>query len=356
MAFTANVFTPTAIGTKIIAESALLTSGRMAELSQEIIAGQAIMMHQDPFFITDGFGESCYNIKTSTLRSASLDTGDKVIDCKPASGVKAGSETLALDKAILTNAEEFQIDDILCANSVTFGEQLAYLGAKAKVAIEVKLSKALVALAATGQDTPLASWFETAGAVVGTAYEIEADNFTSDVIADVQWAAKYADMFNPIIINGRNFYNKHILEMYASQGCCTNDAILNRNQAFDLYWDAKNVDSVLGADSTIVIDKNSILFMSSPVYSNIGIENMVEMDNDTYVWVEMLPRLQYFAGGKMNPVYVNVRAAKTCVKDALGTPRTSWAIQYWTTGAMRLNLPNEIGDYGILRINKVANA
>ena len=356
MAFTANVFTPTAIGTKIIAEADLLATGRMAELKQEIIAGQAILMHQDPVFITDGFGQSCLNIKTSTLRSASLDTGDKTIDCKPASGVKAGSETLVLDKTILTNVEEFQIDDILCANAVTFGEQLAYLGMKAKVAIEVKISKALVALAATGQDTPLVAWFETPGAVVGTAYEIEASNFGSEVIADVQWAAKAADMFDPIIISGRNFYNKHILEMYASTGCCTNDAILNRNQAFDLYWDAKNVDSVLGADSTIVIDKNSLLFMSSPVYSNIGMENMVMTENDTYVWVETLPRLQYFAGGRMQPIYVNVRAAKTCVKDALGIPRTSWAVQYFPTGAMRLNLPNEAGDYGILRINKVADA
>ena len=356
MAHTPGVFTPTAIGKSLIHEMDLLGTSRMSELSQEIVAGQAILAHQDPQIITQGFGQSCINAKMYAMRSGSLEKATATIACAVGGTVKAGTEAQDITKKMLVKPQGFIIDDTLCANDIDFGKQKAYLGLKAKVGLEIALSQALVAKALTGIDTPDAADFETAGNVVSDVYEVAAADFTSDLLADLQWAAKSKDMNQPIIINGRNFFNKAILEQYASNGVSTNDAILNRNQVFDIYWDAKNVDQIAGAGSSLIIDKNSLLFWSQPVYSNIGMdtaETEGKEPNDRYHWVEMLPRLMYFANGAYQPIYVDVRAERSCVTDELGVPRNSWKFEYMCFGALELNMANEAGNQGIYKVAKV---
>lgn len=356
MAFVANDFSQSAIGASVIAEQDLVVNSRMKEFKEPIIAGQAILAHQDPTIVTIGAGIGCMNASIYTMRTASTDKGSKVLDCDITTGPKAGTEKVDLVKESLVNLEKFSIDDIKCANAVDFGKEKAYMGMQAKINLEVKLSKALVALGITGIDEPSSDWFETDVTLNGSIIEIPSASFTSDVLADLQFGASVANMFDPLILNGRNFYNEKILEQYKSQGCCTNDAILNRNTFFNIVWDPKNVDQVTTAKSTLIIDKNSILFWSSPAYSNLGMEAMESESNDTYHWVETLPRLQYFAGGGFQPIYVDVRAKRSCVKDAAGIPRNGWSFEYALFGAMRLNLPNIDGDYGIIQINRVEGA
>ena len=110
MAFTANVFTPSAIGAAILGEQEILENSRMAEFKQEIVAGQAILAHQDPRIDQVGFGEACMNAKIYTLRSGTTDKGDKAMDCEVTGGNKPGSEAITLTKSILVNLEEFAID------------------------------------------------------------------------------------------------------------------------------------------------------------------------------------------------------------------------------------------------------
>jgi hypothetical protein len=355
MAFTANVFTPTIIADTLYNYENLFATNRMTELAQEIVAGQAILTWQDPNIIPIGNGTDCFSADIYTLRSGSFDKGNKTIACAVGTGPKAGSEKITPSKVSLVNHEIFSVDDGLCQNAIEFSTLLSYGFAKAMAGLETKLSKALVALAATGADTPTAAYFETTGAVVGDAYEIAAANFDSDVLADLQWAGKSEDWIMPLIVNGRNFFNKAILEQYASSGCCTNDAILNRNQVFDIVWDAKNVDSVLGSGSTLVIDKNALYFWSSPAYSNIGMQTMMNEGKeaaDRYHFVTTLPRLQYFANGGFQPIYVDVRMERACIATGL-VPRDGWKVECMLHGAMGLNLPNESGKQGIYRINKV---
>ena len=73
MPFTPGTFTDTVIGAALVKEQELLGTSRMSELSQEIIAGAAILNHQDPNYVTEGFGASCTNAKVYTLRSNSLE-------------------------------------------------------------------------------------------------------------------------------------------------------------------------------------------------------------------------------------------------------------------------------------------
>lgn len=360
MAFTGGVFTPSAIGAAILKEKEIMTSRHMAELSKEIIAGQAILSHQDHVISNLGAGAATLNASIVTLRTDSTDVGSKTPACSiTGSTPEPGSEAATLTKEALVNFEQFYIDETIFANAYSFMDLYAYMSAKAKVNLEGKLSQALVTLANTNLDTPSADWFETPGTVNSTVYEVATADFKSDLLADLQWAGKYSGMRDPIIINGRNFFNSAILEQYASAGCCTNDAILNRNQVFQIYWDALNVDSVTSAKSSFVIDKNSLIFISSPGYTNIGMETMLTQGqeaDDTYHFVDILPRLRYFANGSLQPIYVDVRVKKVCTTDAAGIPRNGWKFIYMLFGAMRANLPDANGRYGILRVDQIAGA
>jgi hypothetical protein len=359
MPFTAGVFTPTIIGAAKINELELLATSRITELQREIVAGAAILNNQDPNIVTTGFGESCMNADIYTLRSASTDKGNKTIACEVGEGPEAGSEKISLTKEILTNLETFYIKDNLCANAVEFGTQLGYLLLKAKTNLEVKLSQGLVGLANTNADTPLAAWFETVGVVSGTTYQIQKQNFTSEVLADALWASRATDMVAPIILNGRNLFNKAVLAEFESAGCCTTNAALATDRMFQLYWDAKNVDQVTTKNSTFVIDRNALLFWSSPVYSNLGIASAMtdgKEANDVYHFVDTLPRLTYFANGAQQPIYVDVRMQRTCVKgvDDL-VPIDAWKFELWVSGAMTANLENQNALQGIIHIEQVAN-
>lgn len=360
MAFTGGVFTPSAIGAAVLKEQEIMTSRQMAELNQDIVAGQAILLHQDHNLAGVGAGEAVINAKISTLRSDSTDKGNKTVACAISGTTpEAGSEVATLTKEVLVNLEQFYVDETIFSNAYSFMDQYAYMASKAKVNLELKLSKALIALAVTGQDTPSASWFKTPGSVNGSVYEIATADFTSNAIADLLWGAKANGMMMPIMINGRNFFNESILQQFASNGVANNDAILNSNRAFQLYWDSLNVDQVTGASSSFIIDKNSLFFTSSPAYNNYGMITMLDQGaeaNDHFHFVDTLPRLRYFANGGLQPIYVDVRVAKTCVTDAASIPRNAWKFEFALFGAARLNLPDFNGKYGIIRVDEIAGA
>lgn len=355
--FTAADFTPTIIGAAKINESELLATSRMSELQLEIVAGAAILGNQDPNIVTTGFGENCINADIYTLRSGSMDKGNKTIDCAVSVGDEAGTEKISLTKEILVNLEHFFIKDNQCANAVDFGTLLGYNLTKAKVGLEVKLSRALVAMAATNADIPVAGWFETPGTVATNTYTITKANFGSHVLADVLWASRASDMISPIVLNGRNLFNKAVLAEYESAGCCTTNALLATDRMFQFYWDAKNVDQVTAKASTLVIDRNSLLFWSSPAYSNIGLESAMDAGkeaDDTYHYVDILPRLKYFANGVLQDIYVDVRMKRTCIKGSGDiAPRDGWAFELSLAGAMTPNLVNQDGRAGILHVVQI---
>lgn len=356
----AGDFTATAIAASLVKEDDLLQTSRMSEFSQSIVGGQAILQHQDPVYQNIGesaMGESCMNTKTWTLRSGSLDAGDKNITCAVRGSVEPESEALVLAKTQLVNPSGFFIQDTQCANAVDFGEQKAHMGLKAKIELEVKLAQTLISTAVTGIDLPvLADWETPNAALLGSVLTVPTADFKSDIFADIQAVSQIRDLNDPIILNGRNLYNTAVLEQYKSIGCCSNDSILTANQTFQIYWDLKNVDSTAGAGTTMVIDKNSLLFWSSPAYKNFGMETAFTEgieSNDRYHWVETLPRFQYFANGQMRPIYVDIRAERSCVQDSLGVPRDGWKFDYMLFGSLTLNLQNQNGLNGIYQIQKI---
>lgn len=360
MAWTPGVFTQTAICKALLEQQKLFETARMPELTREIVAGQAILSHQDPIIIPEGFGTDCINAKIWTHRANSFDTGSTTVACAITASEELGTEALDVTKSRLVNNEAWVIDDGMCLNESSFVQQLAYSFARAKASMEQKLSKALVAIAAAGADTPVAGWFETAGSVNGNAYEVNAEALdggtkTANLIADLLYSARINGLVSPIIINGRNFFNRAILSEFESNGCCTNDKILTGNSNLNLFWDVQNVDQVAGDRTSLILDKNALYFWSSPAYANMGFESMMtegKEASDRYHFVDTLPRLKYFANGQYNDIYVDVRAERSCINTGL-VPRNSWKFTMMLHGAAGLNLADANGKNGIVKIKVI---
>lgn len=355
---TPGVFTDSAIANIIVNEKNLLRTSRMTELAIDITSGVGILSNMDSTIKEIGSGTSCMGAKVFTLRSGSLDKGNKTMACTLSSTVKDGTDGLQLQKQALVNFENFAIEDILCDNQSDFETRFSYLYMKAKVSLEQKITKALIALASANADVPVAGQFDIPGTVTGSVYQVATANFTSNLLGDLKYVAKKNKMVDPRIYNGRNFYVKSIMNEFESNGCCSNDAILNSNKHFDIIWDIENVDAVTGQNSTLIIDKNSILFWSSPVYDkSVGFEDMMtkgKTSNDHYWCVDKLPRLTYNTALGPQPIYVDVRAKRGCVLDSLGVARDAWVFELYVYGDMRMNLPNQDGKLGVYRIDKVA--
>lgn len=352
MSYTAGTYTASVMGDVLLKESELLATSRQYELSRSIVAGQAILSNQDPNITGIEFrGEECIKAKATNIRLGSTLASDKTVACTVSTGVEAGTDSITFAKEILTKPSRFRIWDHECHNAYDFVDRLAYMSLKAKIDQEVELTKVGINFLAAGADVPVPSWFQSTGTtpVVDdtNVLEIATADWKGDLLADMLAIKQLAYMPNAIIVSGRNLWNKTILAQFEGQYASQNNQVLVGQNFFDIYFDLMNVDQTLGDAGTLMIDKNAMIFWSSPLHPDIA--NPQLMTADTYRWTDMLPRLQYMANGKMNPVYIDVKATRICSSAAYG-----WDYEYVLRGAMSLNLPNASDDYGILRFRNVA--
>ena len=350
MPYTAGDFSPSVLGDTIIKEMDMLNGqGRtLSELSKPIVAGQAILMNQDPSITEMYSGQDCISAKIVALRGGSVVVaGSSTLACDIPDGNELGSEGKTLDKVLLVNPVFASIKEKECNNAFTWEERLAYVKLKAKVELEVALTKKLVSNASLWADIPSALWFDkTAGTVVGNSYDVTNANFKPELYADILYASNIIDMNNPIVLNGINFYHDTFLTQFKGIACCDNDTVLT-GAPYQVYFDLRNVDTTIGAKTTFAIDKNAMLFWSSPIFNAVP----REMTNDTIAWTEELPRLRYMANGQMLPIYVDIRAQKKCVDN--GTD-IQWNYEFTLRGALDQNLLDYNNRGGILKITRVA--
>jgi hypothetical protein len=350
--YTKGVFTPSAQADILVKESEFLVESRMSDTKKSVVAGAAILMNQNPqlTLITegDGVGQKCVGAKVVALRTC--DTGvitepeELGYSCVPGTGEESGTEALTLNKTIISQHKTIRILDKLCRNEYGFEEIMAEFKLRAKINLEVDITRKLVALAAANADTPIADWFETPGTVSGDTYVVGVSDFKSDLYADILAASQITYMNSPVIINGRNFYNETFLAQFKGAACCDNDGVL-LGTPFQHYFDLHNVDQVLNGSYTLSVDQNALLFWSAPEFLNTVPELRT---SDVYTWRETLPRLQYFANGQMNPIYVDIKAKRICANGN----DYGWDIDMIVSGAMTVNLPNCDDRQGILKIRK----
>ena len=352
MAYVAGTYTASDLP-HILKKEADLLSGqsRMSELTQPIIAGQAILQNMNPDITGIQFaGEECIKAKVTNIRAASTITGSKSITCVPTGGIEAGTDSKEFSKTVLTNIARFKIWDHECHNQYGFNDRFAYLDLKAKIDLELELTKVLVNYLATNADVPDPTWFKSTSVtpVVDdtNVLEIATADWKGDLLADFYAIKTLADMPNAIILSGRNLWNATMLAQFQVNYASTNNQVLTGQNWFDLYFDLKNIDQTLSGAETLMMDKNAIIFWSSPLHQQMMQPKL--MAADTYMWSDVLPRLKYMANGAMQNIYVDIKTARGCTSGSYWTE-----YEYILRGALDTNLPNQNSDYGILRFRNV---
>lgn len=350
MAYTDGVFSPSTNAAILIKETDFIVENRIQETNKPIVAGQAILDQQNPILTLlgeqKGDGMKCTSAKLVALRTCDNTVEDDLtLDCEVPAGNEGGTEALVLGKQIISIAR-FSVWDSQCNNVFSFDDLVAQNKAIAKVNIEVDLSRKLVAYAAANADTPSTDWFETPGTVSGNKFVIANEDWNEDIYGDILYAANLTDIYNPMMLNGRNFYKDTFLSQYKGLACCDNQGVL-RGAPWPINFDIRNIDQTLGGNYTLVLDKNSLLFWSSVEWTNVAPRLTVA---DTYVWSEPLPRLKYMANGAQQTIMVDIRARKDCRNGK------DYGVHYEIilTGEMKANLPNCDGRKGILKIEKAA--
>lgn len=353
MAYTAGTYSATDLPHILKKQQDLLNGqGRMSELEEPIVAGQAILSNMNPDISGIEFrGEECIKAKATNIRAASTITGSKSVTCIPTGGIEAGTDSKTFSKEVLTNIARFKIWDHECHNQYSFNDRFAYLDMKAKIDLEKELTKVLINFLATNADVPVPSWFKSTSVtpVVDdtNVLEIATADWKGDLLADFYAIKQLAYMPNAIILSGRNLWNATMLAQFQVNYASTNNQVLTGQNWFQMYFDLMNVDQVLGDSSTFMMDKNAIIFWSSPLHPQLV--NPVLMASDTYMWSDTLPRLRYMANGAMQPIYVDIKTARGCTSGSYWTE-----YEYILRGALGTNLPNHNDDYGILRFRNVA--
>lgn len=365
MAYTPGVFTSGTLGDIIAKENEFITTSRISEGKRSIVAGQAILAHQDPNIDVlgsgDGIGQRCVAAKVSALRGCSItvSTGvDATVSCTITPVNEVGSEGLSLAKENLLKTS-FKVLDKDCHNIHSFADKTAFSSLVHKYKLENELCKILVAKLATGIDTLATGDFRTTPNVTfnsGVA-QVERRFFQDNLVADIAGITAAREMNDAIIVGGRSFYNDVWLANKRDTICCDNTQVLGMNP-FGMYLDLANVDTSGPLFRTFVLDKNALIFWSAPDY--LGFEP-TQMDANTYVWRDTLPRLQYFANGAMQPIYIDVRASRICSTLQNGEAATTsnvgygWAYEYVVRGALAFNLADCNNRKGIFQINEIAN-
>lgn len=354
----AGTFTAGQLGDAIAIESEIIETSRVSELKTSIVAGQALFMHQDHRFTelmaNNGMGQRCVSIQVATHRMCDIDVAETTtISCDVGTQTETEAEGITLDKENLAKIA-FRVLDSECNNVFTFERVLAESMIKAKAKLEVQLSKLAVTKASINADTPVTTWFETTGTVNNNTFIVDPADWASDLIADIRYAGSLTKANDMIIINGQNFHTETFLANFKGIACCDNDQVL-LGSGYNIYFDVHNVDQTLGGKYTLAVDKNALIFWSAPDHVAGSLADPILMSADTYIWRDTLPRLQYYANGTMNPIYVDVRMKRLCSGSSVSSLTYGWDIEMVVRGVLSANLANCDDYQGILKIKKDAS-
>lgn len=154
------------------------------------------------------------------------------------------------------------------------------------------------------------------GTLNGNVIEVaKATMNTAEYIATMAAIAAENDMYSPFIISGRIFWVPKYAAQFKSAACCSLDAIFDG--PFEIFFDIKNIDSIVGTDSVLMIDPAAYAIWP---HNHIQSDTPVREAADTLVWRQPDPILQFADGGILKPVYYDVIAQRKCVINQADTP------------------------------------
>lgn len=265
-------------------------------------------------------GRELRGVEVSFLTSSS-NVKDGTID--PVNSCEIGGDRAASAKITIVPTEDLYDEFTVVDDQVDglFDMEKEMAEQMARKMSEIRLVWNNKILAFFNANTMLPDVHADDGTLVGNVITVAKATLSSaDYIAKVQLIAEMNDVYDAFIISGRMFWVEKYKAMFKTAACCSVDALFDG--PFDISFDLRNIDSVVGTDAVLLIDPGSYAIFPTNDFDN---DTPIERAKDTVSFRLKDPILQYSNGGTMVSVYYDVLVQDKCVIDDTVSPaRERW--------------------------------
>lgn len=274
----------------------------------------------------------CRGAKVVFLKSCTNEAVDivatPITDC-----ALVGAETESASMTLANNLgwmESFKVLGSDCKDAFSVVDKIAHLMTVKMANLEEKINLAAIAFLMANEQAvadPL-TYTET-----GNVVNVPEGAWTPAFLAEIAVMSKLSKLYNPFIISGSNLYVANFLADYRSASSPSVDAVL-KSGPFDIYFDIQNIDTVVGAKATFLVDPSSYVFWPSNQYENMAPEPFSN-GSTLYKWRQRAPRLQYNDNGSLKPVYFDVESQEAC-EVVGGVKYTNYVFNIFFRGGLQL--------------------
>lgn len=252
-------------------------------------------------------------------------TFDAALDCTAGTCTEGGTESQDYDHNIHYHDCK-TVDTFRCSSQLQYeqesGRQLYHLMYGRRLSLNKFIINTIAASAQQNQ-TPTAQMpsYINEQTAPSNILEIASANMTQangfETMVEMNNISMQNGLFNPIVLNGRNFSVNQQLAQYNR----LNDNQRSEGAYFDptgiagnFYWDlhpTHGVDTITGALSSLVVNPNSYIFWNYTLFP----ETPVMVDGSTNRWIFSMPDpfITYNDGGTTRRLMYDVEKFSTCV-------------------------------------------
>ena len=309
----AGDFTASQLGDIIRFQNEFFKKSRVNNhLDQPVETAKTLMALQQVAFdpIMDS-ARNCVGQKLVWLKGS----GDAVTEDSTATCTIDGAQFESASQMVTPNIKldtKFSVLDNQCKDKIDTNTKIAYGMLDAKTRLLTALNNKFIAhidSQLSDNTTPTTGTWDNTNKWVA----VTPAAWTQDLIASLNLDAIKNKMYNPIILNGTNFFNAKFNAMYNTLNDNQRDQLAKFNH-FNMYWDVRNIDAAVGEKATYVIDPGVIGFWNQTEY-NTTTPYWNQDDKNTFTWKEAVPELQYNDNGTMRDIYVDVRMQRRCAAN-----------------------------------------
>lgn len=323
----AGDFTASHLPDILVAKDRVFTGDRHRQgIIKDVSALNTILGRQlvdwNPFYERAGLntGRSCIGAKAIWLK----DCDDSVADCGTLSDCNLTGPELESDSQIyapnLCFEKSGSVLDNQCKDAFDKATKIGLKMANIMAALEQELqARAIAFLYANAQQNRYTGTYgtiETVGVEGANTTTFTAEEWKSDIIAELIATAENNDFYNYYLLSGKNLWSQAFISQYR-EGCCNTDKLVTGDGPIDIFFDLKNIDIANGGTQTsIMVDAGALGYFNVTDYEN---ESPVPFTqgSDLSVWRVPSSRLSYMNGERLEPVYFDFEIQETCKIDSV---------------------------------------
>lgn len=249
------------------------------------------------------------DLQSSIVHSGTTPRTNQDADCNIPTGKELRTEGTDYDNNLYIEASRI-VKDGKCNNLLEFTTESAKALEKAMLDIRKELNTRVInLLAANAQANQYTQVADYITASAGNRLKIAPSNWDFETLAELRLLAENNQIFDPIILNGRNLFTDKTLAEHRKLNSDQKDEASLFNE-WDIHWDTRNVDQTTSRLSTFLFSPNVVCFWNT--YWNTPVANNIDPANNRWVWTITDPELMYNDNGMMKPITYEVEYQRVC--------------------------------------------